>query len=267
MNHPRHSGCALVAALAASCLGASALAHDRIGIDLRPSVSNVAVGDVVDVGIYAVREPNGGSTFGLGERFTVLDLFFGWNPQDLRLLGVSGPNSSGTAPQLISSGFVSPGVDYTGMNEASPPADGTGYYAALSFSSVPAAFEGTLVATFRFQVLRPFSTTSISPIESVIVPLTGLPEATKVLDAAAPGYASTGSLSGAVLTQGSGNSCPANLVTGPSSPGVDGADLAVLLGAWGAVNSPANLVVNAGSPAVDGADLAVLLGAWGTCGN
>lgn len=266
MNHSSPC-CALVAALAASCIGASALAHDRIGIDLRPSASNVAVGDVVDVGIYAVREPSGGSAFGLGEAFRVIDLFFNWNPQDLRLLSVSGPSSPGTAPELMSSGFVSPSIDYTGMNEAAPPADGSGFYAALSFTPVPAAFEGTLVATFRFSVLREFASTSINPIEFVIVPSTGLPEATKVLDAAAPGYYSTGTLSGAVLTQGSGNPCPANLVVSQSSPSVDGADLAFLLGAWGAVDSPANLVVSTSSPTVDGADLAFLLGAWGTCGN
>lgn len=266
MTHPRLAVRAL--AVAASCLGPAALAHDRIGIDLRPAASNVAVGDVVDVGIYAVREPGGGSNpDGLGEAFTVLDLFFAWNPQDLRLLGVSGRDEPGTAPQLFISGFVDPGIDYTLINEASPPADGTGYYAGLTFVPVPVAYEGTLVATFRFQVLREFATTSINPIESVVVPSDGTQELTKVIDAAAPGYYSTGSLSGAVLTQGTVNTCPANLVTGPSSPSVDGADLAFLLGAWGAVNSPANLVVNSSSPTVDGADLAFLLGAWGSCGG
>lgn len=58
-----------------------------------------------------------------------------------------------------------------------------------------------------------------------------------------------------------GSPCPADL-TGDGA--VDGADLAVLLGAWGACdgNCPADLT---GDDAVDGADLAVLLGAWGSC--
>jgi len=52
---------------------------------------------------------------------------------------------------------------------------------------------------------------------------------------------------------------------------VDGADLAFLIGAWGAnPGSPADIVTNATllpppDGIVDGADLAVLLGAWGPC--
>lgn len=47
--------------------------------------------------------------------------------------------------------------------------------------------------------------------------------------------------------------------------GVDGADLGVLLGAWGVPGaSPADLD---GSGLVDGADLGILLGAWGACGG
>ncbi|MBL9118733.1 MAG: lamin tail domain-containing protein [Phycisphaerae bacterium] len=50
-----------------------------------------------------------------------------------------------------------------------------------------------------------------------------------------------------------------------NSGAVDGADLAILLGAWGpGPGCPADL--NA-SGAVDGADLAILLGAWGVCLN
>lgn len=267
MTHSCHGFGAIAAALAAVCGGSAALAQDRIGIDLRPSSSNVAVGDVVGVKIYAVREPVGGSNFiGLGERFTVIDLFFTWNPLDLRLIG---ENTADTAPQLISSGFMSPNADFTGTNEASPPADGSAYYSglALGFNPVPATYEGYLVTTLRFQVLREFASTTVTPIEFVTVPGTTFQERTKVLDAVVPGYDSTGSLSSAVFTQGASNPCPANLVTGPSSPTVDGADLASLLAAWGAVNSPANLVQNAGSPTVDGADLAFLLAAWGSCGS
>jgi hypothetical protein len=46
------------------------------------------------------------------------------------------------------------------------------------------------------------------------------------------------------------------------SGSVDGADLAILLGAWGPGGGAADLD---GSGAVDGADLAILLGAWGPC--
>ncbi len=54
-----------------------------------------------------------------------------------------------------------------------------------------------------------------------------------------------------------GTNCPADF-TGDSQ--VDGADLAVLLGAWG---GPAGDLT--GDATTDGADLAVLLGAWGAC--
>ncbi len=55
--------------------------------------------------------------------------------------------------------------------------------------------------------------------------------------------------------------CPVDLT---GDPMVDGADLAVLLGAWGpaAPGNPADLD---GSGTVDGADLAMLLGGWGPC--
>jgi hypothetical protein len=45
---------------------------------------------------------------------------------------------------------------------------------------------------------------------------------------------------------------------------VDGADLAVLLGAWG--ECPKGCVADIdGNGIVDAADLAILLGAWGSC--
>jgi len=70
--------------------------------------------------------------------------------------------------------------------------------------------------------------------------------------------------------------CVGDLVTSgtfqpPPDGTVDGADLAVLLGAWGRnPGSPADLVdSNTFMPppdgTVDGADLAILLGAWGPC--
>lgn len=264
MTHLRYAGIAFAVACAAAGSSATALANDRIGIDLRSTTPTVAVGDVIGVQIFAVREPSGGSSFvGLGEAFTVLDLFFTWNPQDLRLLGMS---PTGTAPELISSGFVSPTSDYTQTNEANPPADGNGYYSALAlgFNPVYATTEGTLVATFRFQVLREFASTEVTPIPAVPVPGTQIMENTKVLDAAVPGYDSIGSLSSVILTQGSSSPCPADLNADGS---VESYDLSQVLAAWGTVESPANLVRDQGSPSVDGADLAYLLAAWGPCGG
>jgi len=56
------------------------------------------------------------------------------------------------------------------------------------------------------------------------------------------------------------NPCPADL---NGSGTVDGADLAIILGSWGACGGcPADINT---SGTVDGADLAIVLGAWGAC--
>ena len=63
-------------------------------------------------------------------------------------------------------------------------------------------------------------------------------------------------------TIGVGGNCPADL-TGSGT--VDGADLAILLGVWGACGATCQGADFTGDGVVDGADLATLLGAWGTC--
>ncbi len=47
---------------------------------------------------------------------------------------------------------------------------------------------------------------------------------------------------------------------------VDGADLSLLLAAWGSCGAPCDADLD-GSGSVDGADLAAMLAAWGTCGD
>jgi len=58
---------------------------------------------------------------------------------------------------------------------------------------------------------------------------------------------------------GGGNPCPADL---DGNGEVGAADLAALLGAWGATSGAADLD---GNGDVGAADLAALLGAWGPC--
>ncbi|MEC8559958.1 MAG: M43 family zinc metalloprotease, partial [Planctomycetota bacterium] len=53
--------------------------------------------------------------------------------------------------------------------------------------------------------------------------------------------------------------CPADL---DGNGAVDGADLAIVLGAWGSSDATADVI---GDPLVDGADLAAILAAWGSC--
>lgn len=261
MKHASTFTAAIIASAAALLGAREASAQDRIGLDLRPSASNVQVGDVVNVRIFAVKEPQGGSSFiGFGEAFRVIDLFFSWNPQDLRLLGL---DNTGAASGISSSGFMSPSADFTGTNEAVPPADGTGYFfAQCLWQPVYVSTQGTLVSTLRFQVLRPFTTSRVDPIVSV--PSSVGPQFTQVIDAALPGYVSTGTLRGAQMTQGGPTPCPPDL---SGDRVVESYDLSALLAAWGVVNSPANLVRTTSSPAVDGEDLAHMLAAWGPCPN
>jgi hypothetical protein len=258
MTRVSHASKALAATVLTAWVCDAASAHDLIGVHLRPTSSTVSVGDTVGVQIYAVREPNGGSFNGLGELFSVVDLFFSWNPQDLRLMGLS---SVGGPPNAMFSGF--PVGHYTGVNEAVPPADGTGFYSLQLLPPYPAATpSGTLVATLNFQVLRAFATTEVTPLVYVPVPGSATLEFTKVVYG--PGYITTGTLGSAIVVQGNANPCPADL---NGDGAVESYDLGAVLAAWGAVNSPANLVLDNGSPTVDGADLAFLLAAWGPCGN
>lgn len=259
MTRASHASTAIAATVVTACVCGAASAHDLIGLHLRPTSPTVSVGDTVGIQIYAVREPNGGSLpNGTGELFSVVDLFFSWNPQDLRLMGLS---NVGGPPSAISSGF--PTGHYTGVNEAVPPADGSGYYSLLTLSPYPAAtLSGRLVATLNFQVLRAFATTEVTPLVYVPVPGSTHLEYTKVVYG--PGFITTGTLSSATIVQGNANPCPADL---NGDGDVESYDLSVVLAAWGTVNSPANLVLDNGSPTVDGADLAFLLAAWGPCGN
>lgn len=76
-----------------------------------------------------------------------------------------------------------------------------------------------------------------------------------------------GALFKIIPADGKGEPCPVKCPGDLDDSGaVDGADLAVLLGAWGPCGDPDNCPADLdGSSTVDGADLAVLLGAWGTC--
>lgn len=62
-------------------------------------------------------------------RLQAVDMAFGWNPKDLRLVGISTDNA--TVPNLIVDIPQIP-WDFYGINEQDPPADGDGYFMWLS---------------------------------------------------------------------------------------------------------------------------------------
>ncbi|MFZ9880271.1 MAG: MopE-related protein [Phycisphaerales bacterium] len=171
----RHIGAAV--ALALSC---TAVSHAGGSIDLRlvPPAAPVILGQTFDVKMRAQRTatPTG------AESFIAIDSIIKWNPQHLKLMGLT---STGSVP-LLSSYFPSPAEDYTGINEASLPADGNALYAALgqlgSPTEIPAA--GVQIVTFRFRVETLFTTTQVEILPELTVLYTG---ETVVYDGTVPG--------------------------------------------------------------------------------
>jgi hypothetical protein len=236
-----------ITALAVSLLATTAFADSTIALSLVGPTAPVVVNQTIDVKLRATQEA---PTF-VGQNFVALDCILQWNPADLKLLGLT---STGSVP-LLSSYFPTPTNDYTGINEVSPPQDGTGLYYALAQLGNPVQVStvGVQVTTFRFKVLRPFTSSTVAILPELTVTV---PADTAVYDGTVPGLDVRGTLSGTVVVQTP--PCPADI---DHSGSVDGADLATLLGQWGVAGS-ADLN---GSGIVDGADLAVLLNAWGAC--
>ena len=236
-----------ITAVAASLLATAAFAYSTIALSLHGPTAPVVVNQTIDVKLRATQEA---PTF-VGQNFVAIDCILQWNPADLKLLGLT---STGSV-SLLSSYFPTPANDYTGINEVSPPQDGTGLYYGLAplGNPVQVSTTGVQVTTFRFKVLRPFTSSTVAILPELTVTV---PADTAVYDGTVPGLNVSGTLSGAVVVQTP--PCPADI---DRSGSVDGADLATLLGQWGVAGS-ADLN---GSGMVDGSDLAVLLNAWGAC--
>ncbi|MFM7051010.1 MAG: putative metal-binding motif-containing protein, partial [Planctomycetota bacterium] len=172
---PRFAG--LVAA-STLLVAATAVAGGPIDLRLVPPASPVILGQTFDVKLRAQRtaSPTG------SESFIAIDSILKWNPQHLKLIGLT---TAGSVP-LLSSYFPSPAEDFTGINEAALPADGTAFYAALgqlgSPITVPAA--GVQVVTFRFRVETLFTTTTVEVLPELTVLYTG---ETVVYDGVVPG--------------------------------------------------------------------------------
>lgn len=188
----RHGAVAAIAAIAACTLGTPTLADSQINLSLVGPTGNVTTNQTIDVKLRATRQPIS-SLF--GEGFVAIDMVLGWNPNDLQLLGVV---QSGSV-QLMSSQFPSPTSDYTGINEASPPADGDGLYSAFAplGSPVVVPLSGVQVTTFRFKVKRHFELTQVQ----ILPTLTRLATMdTAVYDNVIPGLNVVGTLTSTVVT-------------------------------------------------------------------
>lgn len=171
------------AVVAAAATGHAAA---NIGIEFRPPLSTVSVGNTVSIGVYAVSDS--ASPQGL----SAAQIIFNWQPSMLQMLS----NSNTGAASLISSGFPAP--DPYGLNELSLPQDGNAIYVGLATfgSPVLATPAGTLLTTLRFTAM---AITPLTPIS--ILTSAGSPSgATTVFDGAVPNLPVTGTLTGANVT-------------------------------------------------------------------
>lgn len=235
--------------LAALAVSSTSLADSQINLSLAGPTTPVVVNQIFDVKLRATQEVIGSNL--VGTSFVAIDCILQWNPAQLQLIGLV---TTGSVP-LLSSYFPTPANDYTGINEASPPADGSALYYALAplGNPVQVPLTGVQVTTFRFKARVPFSSSTISIAPTMTVTN---PADTIVYDGTVPGLDVTGTLTSAVVLQPP--SCPADL---NGSGTVDSNDLAILLNAWG---QPGSADIN-GSGAADAGDLAILLSAWGAC--
>ena len=126
----------LVAMLAVAAFSVRATAV--VNLELRPEFQQVSIGDVVEIGLYAV------SSSDAGEAFSGLDVVLKWDPLFLELL--KAVNDGPHAWSFIF-GFPPDGA-LDGLNDTF--LDGDALFQAASFGSATATPGGVLVATLRF---------------------------------------------------------------------------------------------------------------------
>lgn len=232
------------AATGVALLALAAPARGDIDLEFRADAATVAVGDVVDVGLYAVSDDAG------TQSFSAVQAIFTWDPVVLALVSTT---SDGAIPLLVNS--VPANGDF-GLNEVLPPADGDGFLLCLAQLGTPAAAtpEGVLLHTFAFEALAPDAATAVD-----LAPTGGEGGQTFVVDGEVPGLAVTGALVPAVIEVADA-SCPGDL---DDDGQVAFSDLLELLSAWGpCAGCAADLD---GDDEVAFGDLLVLLSAWGPC--
>lgn len=207
-----------------------------VNIEFRPAFQSVKVDSVAAVGVYLVGVPDAAA-------FSATQIVFEWDSTVVMLQGLT---NAGAIP-LLSSTF--PANNLTGYNEVVPPQDGDGTYLGLAPLGQLTLAEprGTLVTTFLFKGIAAGRVAVIEPIAA--------DGDTKVTSGVVPGLAITGELLGCVIEV----TCSGVFADLNCDGVVDGADLGLMLGAWGTDDAAADLNDDG---VVDGADLGLLLGSW-----
>ncbi len=139
----------------------------NVNLELRPAQATVHVGEVLEVGLYAVADGAG------GEAVRGLQVILQWDPAALQLNSSAPVNNNGPYAWLMSGFYADAQMD--GLNNSW--ADGNAYYQAIgNFQNLAwAPPMGLLVTTLRFSVVAPSSVAQID-----IVPAYGLYTLTQV---------------------------------------------------------------------------------------
>lgn len=221
----------------------------NVDLEWRPAEQTALVGEVVNVGLYAVSDdPNA------AQSMAAMDIIFTWDPNKLEFLGVDDTGG----PGWMSSGFP---IDSHGLNEANPPLDGDGMYTAFAPFGAPidATPAGALVTTFQFAALGTTSATVVNIPASAGSP----PGDTAVFSGDIPNLNIVGELGAAEVTIFC-MACPGDL---DNDGDIDLSDLAELLAHFGMTSG---VIAEDGDIDCDGdvdlSDLAALLAVFNqTC--
>jgi len=219
--------------------------------------TSVAVGDTFEVPIMmaAATEP---------QRYFVSDIIFSWDQTKIQFTGL---NHIGSHPLIWvpPSGMPCPagyqncagiGGDYTGINEAIPPADGNGLYygyGALGYVFIVNQ-EPVQIVRLQFKVLQPFVETQVRILPQFN---TTFENKTVVYGSNIPGLSVLGTITDATITGAQ------SIVGDFNGDGQVGSqDMAMILANWGAVSFNGNPYDLDGNGVVGAGDLAILMANW-----
>jgi hypothetical protein len=157
--------------------GEAAFGQSTVDLRLVGPADPIIPGQVFEVALRAERQsPTSAASF------IAVDCIVGWNPADLRFLGVT---TTGSIP-LTQSYLPTAAQDYTGINELDVPADGNLLYYALVPLGQPRAVPeaGVQIVKFRFESISTFTQTRVDIIDNLNI---AYPTETMVYDGVVPG--------------------------------------------------------------------------------
>jgi hypothetical protein len=188
------------------------------------------------------------------QRFLVADVVLDWDPTKLRLVGVH----EDTAHPLIwdsLSRLPLANDDYTGINEANPPADGNAmYYSYAQLGEFLIVNQPVELAVFQFELLQPQVVTEVRLLPSLTVLYLG-----ETVIYGGAGLRVTGNL---------GNVTISTLIGDFNRNGSVGSeDMAMILADWGTLSFGPNQHDLDGNGIIGSGDLSILLANWSSYGK